>query len=132
MTDQVEDLYLKQWEEVAGTCVEIADVETGTIIVLQVNKKKYRLRLPHIQFQPKTLQQEYIAVLKTESLEKPFLIRKMDTYGNNCEGHACILELKSGCITTNKTYLTVSNYLPNKPYKSNSTNKHPPHVIDTQ
>ena len=95
MANEVEDLYLQPWQEVAGTCVKIAISETGTAIVLQTNSKKYRLLLPHTRCKPEELRRKLIAVLKTESLDRPFLIRKMDVMTKTAEQKMAHFMLKT-------------------------------------
>ena len=78
MTNEAKDLHLQPWQEVSGTCIKAVVVEAGIVIVLQANNKKYRLHLPQIQNKPENLQRQLIAVLKTESPERPFLIRRIE------------------------------------------------------
>ena len=78
MTDQIQELYLRPWQEIIGKCIQTTTTKIETIITLQTKGKKYRLHLPCTQEKPETLQGRYIAILKTDDLENPFLIRKLD------------------------------------------------------
>ena len=79
MTNEVEELYLRVWQEIRGTCVDIAVVEAGTVIILQTNNNRHRLRLPSIQSNSTDLQKQRIAVIKTDRVKSPYLIRKIKT-----------------------------------------------------
>lgn len=89
MTSQVEDLYLQPWQEALGTCLEVAVAETEAVVVLETENSRYRLRLLGIKSLPKTLQGQTIAVLRTDSLESPFVLRKVAEAEKIASGRQC-------------------------------------------
>ena len=80
MSDLIHELSLGVWQEIAGKCIKIAQTEDEAMIILQTNNQKYSIRLPRTRRKLETLQGQQIAILKTDDVEKPFLIRKVSTF----------------------------------------------------
>jgi hypothetical protein len=68
---------------VIGKCDQIFAVGTGTVIVIKTGAKAYKLLLRSFKERPETLLGQTIGIIKTDDIERPFIVRKIDDTADN-------------------------------------------------
>lgn len=80
MKNQVEELCLRPWQEIVGTCVDaIQDTATTITLVIEIVPKaqKLKLSLHNLTVRVKDLVGQPIAIIRTDDNERPFLVRRL-------------------------------------------------------
>lgn len=79
MEDQVEEVYLRPWEEMIGVCTAVMQNGANTTLVIESKQriKKWKVHLYGYTKEVNNLIGQPIAILRTESAKYPFLIRKV-------------------------------------------------------
>ncbi|MCD6241263.1 hypothetical protein J7K27_07085 [Candidatus Bathyarchaeota archaeon] len=82
MKNQVEELCLRPWQEIVGTCVDaIQDTATTITLVIEIVPKaqKLKLSLHNLTVRVKDLVGQPIAIIRTDDNKHPFLIRRLNS-----------------------------------------------------
>jgi len=81
MKNRVEELCLRPWEEIVGTCVDAIEDEAAITLVIKIVPKAQtlKLHLHGLTVKVKDLVGQPIAIIRTDDNKHPFLIRRLNS-----------------------------------------------------